>query len=137
MSIEKFNFEFFKIYKAQRFIVAEILLVLLSAFLMPIVESPHANAKITSFGDAVYWGIITVTTVGYGDKVPVSVMGKIISSVLAISGLLLFGITISMFGVYFSRKRDQFYSKRNYKYLDHLSKEMDEVKKEVEYLVKK
>lgn len=137
MSIEKFNFEFFKIYKAQRFIIAEILLILLSAIAMPIVEGSYSNAKITSFGDAVYWGIITVTTVGYGDKVPVSSLGKIISSVLAISGLLLFGITISMFGVYFSRKRDQFYSKRNYKYLDHLSKEMDEVKKEVEYLVKK
>ena len=46
------------------------------------VESPNPNSKITNIGDAFWWAISTVTTVGYGDVYPVTAGGKIIASLL-------------------------------------------------------
>jgi voltage-gated potassium channel len=50
--------------------------------------APHAN--ITTGGDAVWWGIVTVTTVGYGDQYPVTTGGRIVGTFLLIAGVVLF-----------------------------------------------
>lgn len=134
---DHFTHDLFKIYKVQRFFLLILLLVLTASFIVPQLEKSYPNAKIQSFGDGLWWSIITITTVGYGDKVPLSPWGKVIGSLLAISGVILLGITISMFALYFGRKREDFYSKRNYKYLDNLTREVEALRKEVEFLVKK
>lgn len=134
---ENFNWDFFKVYQIQRFLLVEIGLVLLAGIITPLCEQPYSQANIKTFGDAVWWAVITITSVGYGDKFPLSWTGKIIGGILAISGVSIFGLITAVFGVYFLRKRDDFYSKRNYKYLDHLSQEIEDLKKEVEFLIKK
>jgi voltage-gated potassium channel len=53
-------------------------------------DAPHA--QITSFGDAVWWAISTVTTVGYGDLAPVTVGGRLIAVALMIAGISLLGV---------------------------------------------
>ncbi|MHA3020929.1 potassium channel family protein [Mycobacterium sp. BMJ-28] len=53
-------------------------------------DAPHA--QITSFGDAVWWAISTVTTVGYGDLAPVTAGGRLIAVALMIAGISLLGI---------------------------------------------
>lgn len=50
-----------------------------------------------SIPDAWWWGVITMTTVGYGDMVPKSVAGKLIASLCAISGVLLLSLMIPIF----------------------------------------
>lgn len=45
----------------------------------------------TTFGDALWWGVVTVTTVGYGDLVPESLAGRITAFVLMIVGVGLLG----------------------------------------------
>ena len=72
--------------------------IIIGAFAEFIVESPHPNSKITNFGDAIWWAIETVTTVGYGDLYPVTVEGKIIAAFLMIVGIGVLGIFISTFG---------------------------------------
>lgn len=52
------------------------------------VGAPGAN--ITTGGDAVWWGIVTVTTVGYGDKYPVTPGGRIVGTFLLVAGVVLF-----------------------------------------------
>ena len=62
------------------------------------VESGNPDSKITNLGDAFWWAIVTVTTVGYGDVYPVTTEGKIIASILMIIGIGVLGIFISTFG---------------------------------------
>jgi len=48
-----------------------------------------------AFGDAVWWAVVTSTTVGYGDYFPVTTGGRIVSFVLMLSGIGLMGFLIS------------------------------------------
>lgn len=50
---------------------------------------PDANIKTT--GDALWWAFVTVTTVGYGDKFPISVEGRLLACLLMTAGVGLFG----------------------------------------------
>lgn len=55
-------------------------------------QDPHSNIKTAE--DAIWWSVTTVTTVGYGDRYPVTSEGRLVAVILMISGLGLFG-TIS------------------------------------------
>ena len=46
--------------------------------------------------DAFWWAIITMTTVGYGDKVPVGMLGKMIGAGCAITGVLTLTIPVTI-----------------------------------------
>lgn len=53
-------------------------------------ERYAAGSNIESFGDAVWWSIASVTTVGYGDKFPVTPDGRVIATFLMVIGIGLF-----------------------------------------------
>ena len=50
-------------------------------------EQDAADANITTFGDALWWACTTVTTVGYGDRYPVTLEGRAVAVVLMIVGI--------------------------------------------------
>ena len=56
---------------------------------------PEVFARVS---DGVWYVLVTVTTVGYGDKVPVTHAGKIVGAVVMLSGLVLFGTFVSLVG---------------------------------------
>ncbi|WP_353357965.1 potassium channel family protein [Intrasporangium sp. DVR] len=56
-------------------------------------DTPEAN--ITSYGDALWWACTTVTTVGYGDRFPVSTEGRIVGVVLMLLGIGVVGAVIA------------------------------------------
>jgi voltage-gated potassium channel len=58
---------------------------------MPEAERPAPDAKITTFGDALWWACTTVTTVGYGDLFPVTATGRSIAVRLMLGGIALIG----------------------------------------------
>lgn len=66
------------------FIYFVLVLSILLGALMYVVE-PHSKS-FTSVPRSVYWCIVTLTTVGYGDVVPTSVVGQIVASVIMILG---------------------------------------------------
>jgi voltage-gated potassium channel len=72
--------------------------ILLGAFAEYLVESSAQHTKINSFGDALWWSIATVTTVGYGDIYPVTITGRVIASILMIIGIAILGLFISTLG---------------------------------------
>jgi voltage-gated potassium channel len=59
-------------------------------------ELASPNANITSAGDALWWTFVTITTVGYGDRFPVTHWGRVIGVLVMVAGVGLFG-TLSGF----------------------------------------
>ena len=72
-------------------------------------ENSHQPDKFSSIPNAMYWSLITLTTVGYGDVSPVTSIGKIISMVTAFLGVsivaMLTGIVASAFTNQVARKK--------------------------------
>jgi voltage-gated potassium channel len=66
------------------------LLVTFSSIAILFCETDPAS-NIKTAGDAVWWSMTTVTTVGYGDRYPVTAAGRVVASVLMIGGMGLFG----------------------------------------------
>ncbi len=56
------------------------------------VEASAPNANITNGSDAVWWSIVTVATVGYGDFYPVTDVGRLIGIIVIVIGVSLFSV---------------------------------------------
>lgn len=78
------------LYKIGVFFVAVIAIVTFMGTIMYVVESGEQG--FTSIPQSIYWAIVTVTTVGYGDMVPHTVLGKIISSFVMIIGYAIIAV---------------------------------------------
>jgi voltage-gated potassium channel len=79
--------------------IAFLVLALSSAGILLAERVPEANIK--NAEDAVWWSITTVTTVGYGDRYPVTGLGRIIASVLMFTGVGLFGTLSGVIASFF------------------------------------
>lgn len=55
-------------------------------------ERGAAGANITTFGDAVWWAFVTMTTVGYGDAFPVTIQGRLVAVAVMVLGVSLIGL---------------------------------------------
>ena len=74
-----------------------------------------------SFADAIWWGIVTSTTVGYGDIVPVSAIGKLVASILMISSLLFMSaVTATVASKFVQEKILEEMGKKTFKDRDHI-----------------
>ena len=56
------------------------------------IERADPEANITTLGDALWWAITTITTVGYGDHYPVTDTGRLIAAALMIGGIAVLGV---------------------------------------------
>jgi len=74
--------------------------VLVGAFSVYLLEADVPDARIRDLNDAFWWALATVTTVGYGDVVPVTVFGRAVGAVLMVSGIAILGVFISSLGAY-------------------------------------
>ena len=65
-------------------------LVIIGATVMLAVEQ-GANPRFASFQDALWWAFVTISTVGYGDAVPTTVVGRLVAVVVMLGGVAFFG----------------------------------------------
>lgn len=77
-------------YKISVFFFSIIILVTISGAIMYMVESPESG--FTDIPTSIYWAIVTMTTVGYGDIAPATALGKAFASVLMISGYAIIAV---------------------------------------------
>lgn len=75
-----------------------VMVVTISSTAIYEVERDAQPDKFQSMGDALWWCVVTLATVGYGDLAPVTAMGRFIASVTMVIGLSIFGTFISLIG---------------------------------------
>lgn len=75
-----------------RVLIAATVTLFLGAWLVLLFEEKAKGSNIHSYPDALWWGIVTVTTVGYGDRFPVTAGGRMVAVVLMLLGIGLIGV---------------------------------------------
>lgn len=71
--------------------LSAVILVFLAGLAMLDSERSAPGSTITTFGNALWWAIVTMTTVGYGDYTPVTITGRLIATGMMIAGIALLG----------------------------------------------
>jgi hypothetical protein len=82
-----------------------ILILEVGSILVVSAERGAADANIKTGGDALWWAIVSVATVGYGDKYPVTGAGRVIGVFLIIGGVGLFGVFTGFLARFFLTPR--------------------------------
>ncbi len=67
----------------------------------------HVNEKIDTIFDAIYWSLITISTVGYGDITPITEEGKILTMILIIVGIGFISFSTSIIASAFTEKLEE------------------------------
>ena len=78
--------------------------VLIAASLMHLAEQEAQPDKFGTIPDAMYWAIITLATVGYGDAVPITPLGRLIASLTAVAGLIMLALPVGIIASAFARE---------------------------------
>ena len=77
------------------------LLVLVAGLAVLDAEQNAQGSNIRTFGDALWWAFVTITTVGYGDYFPITFVGRLIAVGLMIAGIALIGSVTATFASWF------------------------------------
>ncbi len=73
-------------------LVLIVFLTIIASCLVYFAEHLAQPAVFSSIPATIWWAVITVTSVGYGDMVPVTILGKIMTGVITLSGLAIFAL---------------------------------------------
>jgi voltage-gated potassium channel len=81
--------------------IASILLAYIGAVQITITERGVEGSNIKNFGDGLWWAITTVTTVGYGDRFPITSTGRVLAVCLMLVGISLMGVITASVAAWF------------------------------------
>jgi len=115
----------FKLKKEELYITYFILILLLIIFSSLIYFSEHVAQpnNFSSIPTSLWWGIMTLTTIGYGDIYPITVMGKVIAGMIAIIGIGMFALPAGIFASGFMEEMQR--KNKNEKICPHCGKSLD------------
>lgn len=101
-----------------------IILLIMASTLMYVIESEAQPDVFASIPSAMWWSVITMTTVGYGDAYPVTIAGKFLASIIAVFGIGLFALPAGVLGSGFIEEVQN--KKTKPKRCPHCGKEIEE-----------
>ena len=85
-------------------LMATLLMLFVGAVLLYVAESEAQPEAFGSFPRAMWWSMATLTTVGYGDTYPVTVLGKLLASMVAILGISVVALPAGIIAANFSKQ---------------------------------
>lgn len=112
--------------KARELAVTGLMMSIWLVFVSTIMYYVERSAQPEAFSSipaAIYWGIITLTTVGYGDVTPVTPLGKALGSLIALLGIAIFALPAGIFASGFAEVLAQ--RRRGTQYCPHCGTEVE------------
>ncbi len=98
-------------------LIGAILMIFSSITILQVEVAPNSNIRTAE--DALWWVFVTISTVGYGDKFPVTNMGRLISMILIVGGVGLFGVfTAYVASIFVSNDRKEDEYKKSHRELE-------------------
>ncbi|HWO07614.1 MAG TPA: potassium channel family protein [Candidatus Paceibacterota bacterium] len=86
------------IFNIEIYLFALLCIVVISGSLLYVVESQVPGSSFASIPAGMWWAVVTITTVGYGDLVPFTVVGRIIAALTMLPGLIMFALLVAVMG---------------------------------------
>lgn len=128
----------------QAVIVSAVLLIYIGAVAILNAERGAEGAQIVDFGDALWWALVTVTTVGYGDFAPVTSEGRGIAAALMVIGIALLGIVTASVAAWFVQlttadkdQREEASIAKNEREIKRLHKKIDTLESKIDALLER
>ena len=84
-----------------------VLTVLISASLLYLAEAEAQPDKFGSIPRSLWWAIVTLTTVGYGDAYPVTALGRFLAGIIAITGVMMIALPTGIFASSFTEAMER------------------------------
>ncbi len=101
-------------------------MLVIAASIMYYAENEAQPEAFSSIPAAMWWGVATFTTVGYGDVYPITPLGRIFGSFIAILGIGIFALPAGILASGFSEERERMRSERERRVCPHCGQVIDE-----------
>ena len=83
------------------------IVIFVSSVLIYVMEANNSNSPINTFFEAIYWSIVTISTVGYGDVTPITNEGRVVAMLVIIAGIAVLAFTTSLVVSAFTERLDE------------------------------
>jgi voltage-gated potassium channel len=104
-------------------LLAMVLILTLSSVVILLVESGHPGANIHTAEQALWWALVTISTVGYGDYFPTTTLGHVIGALVIVSGVSFFGVISGYMASVFITPED---NERHEAHQENIKSELDQ-----------
>jgi voltage-gated potassium channel len=85
----------------------------LSGSVMWMIEAEAQPEKFRSIPAGIWWAIITITTIGYGDVAPITPLGKAVGGLIAVLGICIFALPVGVLGAGFVEEMGKIRGRKN------------------------
>lgn len=137
MHLARFRKRLLRQRRFRQLLLGSVLLCVWLGFMIVPVERSDPQASITSVEEGIWWSVQTLTTIGYGDVVPVTTMGRFLGIVLQVMGTIMFGSLIAVISTSMSRVQEEHYWNRLFERLNAQDDQIHELKRHISFMVQK